>query len=316
MSKRLIIHQPTNHYGKRFRYYNIFFDKLIDEISKEHDVVVDRYYKNSHKGQSKIKLDWDETDSDFTIETYECEMIIEDYDTKETKILSISDDLTPTSLNLQSNPNVTEIYICQFIRDKIYSHVQEENWGKYSPWIYFPSNEYDIEHYYNLRKNIPQHTNKMYFRGDTMSRPILEHFTSDVFYGGNSIGGFDRYASEIINHSVALSVAGRGELCYRDIECMGMGIPFIRFEYLSELKTPLIPNYHYISVERPNDFRNPFNLDRNGVDVHAKMITDRFLQVKDDKEFLSFISKNSREYYENYLSPSSSINYTKKLLKL
>jgi hypothetical protein len=46
------------------------------------------------------------------------------------------------------------------------------------------------------------------------------------------------------------------------------------------------------------------------------MITDRFLQVKDDKEFLSFISKNSREYYENYLSPSSSIKYTRELLKL
>jgi hypothetical protein len=316
MGKRLIIHQPTNHYGKRFRYYNIFFDKLIDEISKDHDVVVDRYHKNSHKGQSKIKLDWDETDSDFTIQTYECEMIIEDYDTKETKILSIADDLTSTSLNLQSNPNVTEIYICQFIRDKIYSHVQEEHRGKYSPWIYFPSNEYDIEHYYNLRKNTSQYTNKMYFRGDTGSRPILKHFTSDVFYGGNSIGGFDQYASEMMNYSIALSIAGRGELCYRDVECMGMGIPFIRFEYLSELKTPLIPNYHYISVERPEDFRNSFNLDKNGGDVHAKMITDRFLQVKDDKEFLLFISKNSREYYENYLSPSSSINYTRELLKL
>ena len=55
MGKRLIIHQPTNHYGKRFRYYNIFFDKLIDEISKDNDVVVDRYYKNSHRGQSNIK---------------------------------------------------------------------------------------------------------------------------------------------------------------------------------------------------------------------------------------------------------------------
>jgi hypothetical protein len=46
------------------------------------------------------------------------------------------------------------------------------------------------------------------------------------------------------------------------------------------------------------------------------MITKRFLEVKDDKEFLNFISRNAREYYEKYLSPESSIDYTLKLLDL
>jgi hypothetical protein len=44
--------------------------------------------------------------------------------------------------------------------------------------------------------------------------------------------------------------------------------------------------------------------------------TKRFLEIKDDKEFLNFISKNAREYYEKYLSPESSVEYTLKLLDL
>jgi hypothetical protein len=316
MGKRLIVHQPTNHDSKRFRYYNIFFDKLIDELSKDNDVVVDRYYKNCNKGHSNIKLDWDNSDNDFTIETYECEMIVEDYDTKETYIFSIADDLTSTSLNLQDNENVKKIFVSQYIQDKIDHHVKPQNIDKYSPWIYFPSNEYDLEFFYNKRKSFDVLIDKLYFRGDTRSRPILDYFNSDMLYGGGPIGGFESYANELINYSVALSVAGRGELCYRDVECMGMGIPFIRFEYLSQLKEPLIPNYHYISVDRPDDLKDWMNLDRNGLQHHADLISERFLEVKDDTEFLNFISKNAREYYENYLSPQSSIKYTLYLLNL
>ena len=120
----------------------------------------------------------------------------------------------------------------------------------------------------------------------------------------------------MLNFEVAFSVAGRGEICYRDIECMAMGIPLIRFEFTSEFHEPLIPNYHYISVKRPDDLKDWMNLDRNGLQHHADMITKKFLEVKDDKEFLNFISRNAREYYEKYLSPESSVEYTLKLLEL
>jgi hypothetical protein len=157
----------------------------------------------------------------------------------------------------------------------------------------------------------------MYFRGNTSSRPILNFFSEDFLYWGGPIGGlFNNYAEEMLNFNVAFSVAGRGELCYRDIECMGMGIPFIRFEYTSELIEPLIPNYHYISVERPDDLKDWMNLDRNGLSHHAEMVTKRFLEIKDDYSFLEFISKNARKYYEDYLSPTSSVKHTIKLLEL
>jgi len=313
MGKRLIIHQPTNHYSNRYRYYNIFFDNLIKKLSKKNDVIVDRYYKNVHRGRVEVDLGWSE-DNNFLIEMQDCEMIIEDYDTKETQILSVSDDLTPTSLNLQSYDNTKKIFISQFIRDKVYHHVNEKYWEKYNPWIYFPSNEYDLESYYEKRKNMINKQEKLYFRGETFSREILQYFNSDVFHGGNSIGGFDSYANELINFKLGLSVAGRGEICYRDIEYMALGVPFIRFEYTSEFFEPLIPNFHYVSVDRPDDLFDWMKLDRLGEKHHAELIIKRYLEVKDDDKFLNFISKNAKEYYNKYLSPSSSVDFTIKML--
>jgi hypothetical protein len=316
MSRKLIVHQPTNHQSKKYRYYNIFFDNFIKKLSEKHDVVTDRYYRDAHLGQKLVRLGWQHNENDVDVLTYECEMIIEDYDTGETYVFGVADDLTSATLNLQSYDNVKKVFISQFIREKVYHHVSPQNQYKYFPWIYFPSNEYDLDYYYNLRKNMVISNDKFYFRGDTSTRPILNYFSPDVFYGGGPIGGFENYANEMLNFEIAFSVAGRGEICYRDIECMAMGIPFIRFEFTSEFHEPLIPNYHYISVERPDDLKDWMNLDRNGLQHHADMITKRFLEVKDDKEFLNFISENARKYYEKYLSPESSIEYTLNLLEL
>jgi hypothetical protein len=314
MSRKLIIHQPTNHQSKTFRYYNIFFDNLIEELSKQHEVVVDRYYKDAHLGHSPIKLGWEDEISEILM--YECEMIIEDFNTKETIVLGVADDLTSTTLNLQSSPNLTKVFISQFIRDKVYHHVKPEYQSKYHPWIYFPSNKYDLDFFYNKRKEMTQTNNKMFFRGETSSRTILNHFNVDVIYGGTPIGGFEKYATEMLDFKLALSIAGRGEMCYRDVECMAMGIPFIRFEYTTELNPPLIPNFHYVSVDRPDDLKNWMRLDRTGEHHHAEMITKRYLEVINNQEFLDFVSTNAREYYENYLSPTSSIEHTIKLLNL
>ena len=38
------------------------------------------------------------------------------------------------------------------------------------------------------------------------------------------------------------------------------------------------------------------------------------MEVKDDMEFLNFVSKNARTYYENYLSPTASVDFTIKTM--
>jgi hypothetical protein len=122
----------------------------------------------------------------------------------------------------------------------------------------------------------------------------------------------------MIDYQVSLSMAGIGELCYRDIECMAIGMPLIRFEFQNEMYEKLIPNVHYISVPYPDDMprHNGVATDRLAEPHHVKMIEERFKEVVDDYEFLSYISKNAREYYERNLSPQSRVNKTLEILGL
>jgi hypothetical protein len=307
---RIIIHQPKNFKSRYYRYYNIFFDLLIQEVYKNFDILESRYYKYANSKQYPANL----LCQDNSINMLECEMIIENYETKEIKILSMSDDLTAAILNLQNSDYLNKVLVSQFNRNKILSHIQNtNNYSKYSPWIYFPQNDHNYEYYYSIRNQKTNLIDKFYFRGTSLeSRTIIQGFNNSLFEGGSTIGDFDKYAKDLLNYKAAFSIAGRGEFCYRDIECMAMGIPLIRFKYNSEMNPNLIPDYHYISVDRPDEII----LDNQLNSSHAYLIEDKFIQIKNDVNFLNFISDNAKNYYDNYIKGINGVNHTIKLLEL
>jgi hypothetical protein len=299
----LIVHTPQNEASSKYRYYNIFFKNFIDFLKTKFDIIEDTYFEDANIRSYPVKLLNDETSSDLL----ECEMIIENKQTKEFVVLSVSDNLTGAILNHSSNPLCKKILVSQYNKKTIERHSNEENLKKYSPWIYFPSNEFDLDLKYEKRKTISEFIDKFCFWGTSMEdRRILNHFDRNLFDGGLPIGNFDSYSDILLKYKVALSISGRAEFCYRDVENFGMGIPIIRFEYENQMSVPLIPNYHYISVDKPNDLI----YDRIGEKRHAEMLENRFLEIKDDLDFLNFISKNARKYYEEHLSPAGSIHHT------
>ena len=306
----IIIHTPQNEISWKYRYYNHFFKNFIEFLKTKFIVEEDTYYEHANMFQYDVNLLSDATKSGML----ECEMIIENKDTKEFVVMSVSDVLTGSVLNHSPNPLCKKILFSQFDREDLFRHVRlTENKEKYSPWIYFPSNLFDIDSLYEYRKSQIELVDKFCFWGTSIEyRPILSHFDSNLFDGGRPIGDFYGYSKKLLTYKVALSISGRGEFCYRDIENFGMGIPIIRFEYKNEMFNPLIPNYHYISIERPEDLP----IDREGNETHSKMIESRFLEVKDDYEFLNFISTNAKKYYDDHLTMDSGINTTYKILCL
>jgi len=309
--RKITIHNPCNEHTRYYRNYNLFWDKLTERLKEKYDVTENRYFEFANSRSFHIELKKRTTEPDNFI-LLECEYVIEMDDTGDFYVLSVSDSLTHAILNERSNPHLKRVLLSQFNRKELDAHVFEHI-DKYSPWIYFPSGIHDLEQYYYKRLVISELKDKMIFRGTSLEdRSILSHLNPDLFDGPNIVGGAEPYFNDIINYKIGLSVAGRGELCYRDIEYMAIGLPFIRFKYSCELNPNLIPNHHYISVDRPNDLI----CDRTGNLDHAKMIEDRFLQVKDDKEFLNFISKNAREYYKKYLAYDNNVKHTIDLLNI
>jgi len=91
-----------------------------------------------------------------------------------------------------------------------------------------------------------------------------------------------------------------------------VGIPILRFEYVSKMHDPLIPNYHYISIPRPDDMVSY----SQGIEEHAKLIVKRYQEVLNDDEFLKFIAQNARSYYEKNCTMNQIIKNTYELLEL
>jgi len=311
----LRIHNPCNEQTRYFRNYNLFWDELTNVLKQKHNVIENRYFENAHR--ERFNVHFDSLMNQDGLLLMECEYVIENIDNGEFYILSVADDLSSGILTEQSNPKLKKVLISQFIEEKVKHHVKE-NYKKYSPWIYFPTNLTDLESYYQKRISKTNFIEKLYFRGNTSDRPILKYFDTEILNGPNYIGESDKYFDELINYSIGLSIAGVGEICYRDVEYMSLGIPFIRFQYQSSFHSPLIPNYHYISI--PYDVEIPKHndtpTDRLGGYNQVKKIEERFKEVILDKDFLMFVSKNSRKYYEDNLSSTSRINKTLEILNL
>jgi len=312
---KLKVHNPCNEFTRYYRNYNLFWDEFTDELKKRHEIIENRYYKNCHFERFEIQLG--PLTKSSPLHLMECEYVIENLEDGTFYILSVSDRISQCMISEMKNPKLRKVLVSQFIDYNLKNHVGDQI-SKYFPWIYFPMNLTNLEEYYNLRKEKKEFINKMCFWGNTADRPILQYFNKTLFDGPNYIGESEKYFSNLINYNVALSVAGVGEFCYRDVECMALGIPFLRFEYQGKMYEDLIPNYHYISIEYDNTIpkHNGVHTDRLGNQEHAKKIEQRFNEVKNDKDFLKFISENARSYYVNNLTSPNRVNNTIKILGL
>lgn len=302
------VHNPCNSHTRYYRNYNLFWDKFTDYLKEYFVVEENRYFEDAHSSRFKVELQKGQS-SEFLL--LECEYVIENIDNGEFVIMSVADDLTHAILNEKDNPFLKKVLISQFDPTKIWHHVGKQMY-KYSPWTYFQAGLDDIEEYYTKRCLINDFENRIYFKGTSIEdRSILNYIDKSIITDFTPIPQ-SSYFNDLISHKLALSVDGRGEFCYRDVECFGVGIPILRFEYLSIFNRPLIPNYHYISIPRPSDMV----LYRSGNKDHAELIKQRYLEVIDDNEFLSFISTNARRYYNENFELNSKLISTFNILNL
>jgi len=281
---------------------------------KHHDVILhelELYLKNKYNAELIISNNEIELPGGIVVS--DCSLLIEDTVTNTFKGITFADSpyrFLPFFQN-RNNPNDI-LLISQYNEEESKSSQYQ---CKIKKSIYVASSpSIDLDHYYNKRQENKDYIDKFYFRGNinAIGRsviPLLSH--TPYFYGGHSINTAD-YFDELINYKVGLCIPGVGEFCYRDIEYMGVGIPMVKFQYINELYHPLIPNYHYISIDRIGDLTS----ERNGKEEHMDAYIKRFLEVKDDKEFLSFISNNARKYYEDYLHPTVRLNQIINLLEI
>lgn len=172
----------------------------------------------------------------------------------------------------------------------------------------------DHNYFFNKRKLLKHEDliDEMFFKASTRREDPFVLY--DMGYCTNPIandgGGIpiQEYLELAIKHKIGLSISSMAEIAYREIEYMACGIPNMHLKYLTKLDPPLIPDYHYISVDRTGFEIGP-RFDLAGGPKYIEAYVKRFLETKDDKEFLEFISNNAREYYLKYCSPENRLKH-------
>lgn len=156
-------------------------------------------------------------------------------------------------------------------------------------------------------KRIPyseKENNSLLFRGYLYGeRLIMSNYKPEYFTNG--LKSIEGYFDELNNNKICISVNGVGEICNRDMEILSAGSVLLRPELSQKFHNNLIPNYHYISVEKTYDPIKQLDL-----------ILERYEEVKNDYDLLEYIANNGYEWYKNNGTIDSNVDILKKLIKI
>lgn len=196
----------------------------------------------------------------------------------------------------------------------------------YKPLFYSPYYDccYDqMEELYNQRKNsnlIP----KLFFRGymwdfrQNMTKNLLNDESILIFDKNKDSQNinYPKYLNEMSQYIACLSLPGGTEVCNRDIECFGLGIPTLRPFLQVNYADPLVSNYHYINFYHScdySDFGYPKYLSFEDFQNNLLYIWNK---IKDNTEYLSFVSNNARLWFVKNCSADNNIKYVLNNLNL
>lgn len=237
----------------------------------------------------------------------DCELLIYYPDEDKLKVLSYCDTDSPLTRFLYNRNKKDDLLIMaqQGNTEARWYNKNKQNFTLKGTTYIPQDNSISLDNFYVRRQLINKFKDKMVFRGNVkyLPRGTPEFLMDSPYFEGYDY--IDNYFYEIIKYKVGLSIPGTGELCYRDVEYMAVGLPMLRFEYITPWNPKLIPNHHYISIDRIDvEVKD----ERIGSRLHANLYIKRFLEVKDDLEFLNFISKNARDYYMQNIHQLNIIN--------
>jgi hypothetical protein len=173
-------------------------------------------------------------------------------------------------------------------------------------------------YYENLKNDTRIIPEKLFFQS---SRPYLFrdyiHHHDNRF---NSVIDYDRNAknwlSKLSKYKINIDINCVAEPSGRLSQILGLGTALLRPSLRHRFQNPLIPNYHYIEVN--HDFYD--SLKHGEISSYYKSLADAYIdtfeKVKNDEELIRYVSKNGRDYWENYCVSNKWLENTISLINL
>jgi hypothetical protein len=121
------------------------------------------------------------------------------------------------------------------------------------------------------------------------------------------------YFEEQVQNICSLSLNGVAEICNRDIELFGLGVPVMRLDLNVEFHNKLIPDYHYISLGKCDFEYGSTHID---YDELKSRIVEKFDYILNNKDLVFNIGKNARKWYTENCNINSMVNILDGIIKL
>lgn len=304
------------------RYHNTWFENFLSYLSRDFDVE----YVNTTEAQVYIqdKLYGDQISYPIS----DVDMILENTLNGEICCISFTECFNSYVVHYMKNPRFKSMILAHFNYHHLYYWTKRDNvenkLNRIKPWIFPVYNDFDVDYYRTVRDE-SELTDNLFFKGSGLKDyRIAVKYLCDQHIINPSVHSLDDYLLIMSRSKIALGYYQDldryvtpfdypGEFCYRDMEYISVGVPFIRIEYRDSIFDGLYPNHHYISINRETAYSV---YERNGNEGIANLIRDKYEEVKDDKFLLEFISKNQREYYDKYVRWPNSAKLAYKQLGL
>ena len=127
----------------------------------------------------------------------------------------------------------------------------------------------------------------------------LDQHYKELFFLQRNILDIQEFLMKSSRFKVSLSLPGH-PWCSREHQYLSAGIPLLTYRYKSERIFPIIPEMHYTSVEV--EPRTVMGFPVNKEDG-AKVLADKFLEIKDNAPLLKARALAGQVHYDNYIYP-------------
>jgi len=324
--KRIRIHRVDNVvYG---RYHSPWFKKFAEYLKQHFDVEWVDYAKTPTDGSAIIELQNEINGFGKNPPLSDVDCVIENLDTGKFVVLSFTEYFNSYVVHYLKSELCQKILLTHFSYTNIYHWVKRDNLTDkldfVKPWFFGKFDDFDYEFYRENRRNVNSLNLQLFYKGSGQGyREVVNILHSEGFTNRDSLP-FDDYLKQMSESKIGLSYYmdldkystpydHTGEFCYRDIEYMSVGLPYIRIEYKDNLYDGLIPNYHYISIPREKAY---VAYELGGNKAVVELIKEKYNEVINDDNFLKYISKNQMEWFDKYASWPNSAKFTMELSEI
>ena len=307
-----------------------FFKKFDNYLTKYFDVESVNYNTDGNTFSGKIHLIKEIGYFGHNPPISDVECVIENLETGETKLLSFTEYFNSYACHIAKSENCSKTLLAHFNWQNIYYWMKRDNainmMDKVKPWIFLPYAEFNVMDYREKRNSINEFNDKMFWLGSGVDeyRKMIRIVEQKGFLQQINNTSHVNYLEKLINSKIGLSYYldldkyntpydHPGEFCYRDIEYISLGIPFIRIEFKDVTHNPLLPNHHYISIPREHAY---VSYEKNGDEGVADLYIKRYMEVINDEDYLNYVSKNQLKWAENNIINDSKEKLTFDLLEL